>query len=54
MPFYGNNKGLIPAFNVYLANTPADFYNLICIRFMESMKKQGLFNTAKNLLLFAG
>ncbi|MFP4100220.1 V4R domain-containing protein [Coleofasciculus sp.] len=54
MPFYGNNQGLIPAFNVYLANTPADFYNLICIRFMESMKKQGLFNTAKNLLLFAG
>ena len=54
MPFYGNNQGLIPAFNVYLANTPADFYNLICIRFMENMKKQGLFNTAKNLLLFAG
>jgi len=54
MPFYGNNQGLIPAFNVYLANTPADFYNSICIRFMESMKEQGLFNTAKNLLLFAG
>ena len=54
MPFSGNNQGLIPAFNVYLANTPADFYNLICIRFIESMKERGLFNTAKQLLLFAG
>jgi len=54
MPFYGNDQGLIPAFNVYLANTPAEFYTLLCIRFVESMKAKGLFNTAKQLLLFAG
>ncbi len=54
MPFYGDNKGLIPKFNVYLANTPADFYNLICIRFLEAMQEQNLLSTAQKLLLFAG
>ena len=54
MPFVGNEEGLIPAFNVYLANTPADFYNLVCIRFLEAMKQADLYSTAKELLLFAG
>ena len=54
MPFVGNEAGLIPAFNVYLANTPADFYNLICIRFLEAMQEANLYNTAQELLLFAG
>lgn len=54
MPLYGNNQGLIPKFNVYLANTPADFYNLICIRFLEAMKEQNLLNTGQKLLVFAG
>lgn len=54
MPFVGNEQGLIPAFNVYLANTPADFYNLICIRFLEAMQQANLYSTAKELLLFAG
>ena len=54
MPFIGNEQGLIPAFNVYLANTPADFYNLICIRFLEAMQQANLYSTAKELLLFAG
>ena len=54
MPFIGNEAGLIPAFNVYLANTPADFYNLICIRFLEAMQKADLYSTARELLLFAG
>ncbi|MEM8676134.1 MAG: V4R domain-containing protein [Cyanobacteria bacterium P01_G01_bin.67] len=54
MPFIGNQDGLIPAFNVYLANTPADFYNLICIRFLEAMDQADLYSTAKELLLFAG
>lgn len=54
MPIYGNDEGVIPVFNVYLANTPADFYNLLCIRFVEEMKKFNLFNTARNLLLYAG
>lgn len=54
MPFVGNEAGLIPTFNVYLANTPADFYNLICIRFLEAMEKANLYSTAKELLLFAG
>ncbi|MGV2831830.1 V4R domain-containing protein [Myxosarcina sp. GI1(2024)] len=54
MPFVGNEEGLIPAFYVYLANTPADFYNLICIRFLEAMQQENLYTTAKELLLFAG
>lgn len=54
MPFYGDDKGLIPKFNVYLANIPSDFYNLICIRFLEAMKEQNLLSTAQKLLVFAG
>jgi predicted hydrocarbon binding protein len=52
MPIYGNDQGLIPQFGVYLANTPADFYNLVFIRFLEAMAKQGLFRTAKKLMTF--
>jgi hypothetical protein len=52
MPIYGNEQGLIPAFGVYLANTPADVYNLLFIRFLEAMARQGLFRTAKKLLTF--
>lgn len=54
MPFYGNEQGLIPKFNVYLSNIPADIYNLICIRFLEAMKMHNLLSTAQNLLFFAG
>lgn len=54
MPIHGDDSGLIPAFNVYLANTPADFYNQVCINFIEEMSKQNLLSTAKKLLLFAG
>ena len=54
MPIYGNDEGLIPSFGVYLANTPADLYNLITIRFIEEMEKTNLLTTAKRLLLFAG
>lgn len=54
MPFEGNHEGLMPAFNVYLANIPADFYNLVCIRFIEAMQKQNLLSTAKKLLFYAG
>ncbi len=51
MPIYGNESGLIPAFDVYLANTPADFYNELCIRFVEAMAEQGHFSTARRLLV---
>lgn len=54
MPIYGNDEGLIPAFSVYLANTPSAFYNSISARFVEEMRKQGLLSTAKKLLVFAG
>jgi predicted hydrocarbon binding protein len=52
MPVFGNQEGLIPAFGVYLANTPADFYNLVCIRFIEEMTKHNLFAVAKKLLTY--
>lgn len=51
MPIYGNNEGLIPNFGVYLANMPADFYNLVSIRFVEEMQKKGLLKTAQRLLI---
>jgi hypothetical protein len=54
MPFAGDEEGLIPAFGVYLALTPADFYNLMCIQFVEQMRAKGLFRTARRLLTFAG
>jgi len=54
MPIHGDESGLIPAFNVYLANTPADFYNRVCISFIDAMKEQNLFSTAKKLLYYAG
>lgn len=54
MPIYGNEEGLIPTFGVYLANLPADFYNLITIRFIQEMKKIHRYSTAIKLLVFAG
>lgn len=51
MPIHGNDEGLIPAFNVYLANTPADFYNLACIGFIEAMRKVGLEDVARDRLV---
>jgi len=51
MPICGNEKGLIPIFGVYLAAMPADFYNLVCIRFVEEMRKSNLFYVAKRLLM---
>lgn len=51
MPIHGNGEGLIPAFGVYLANTPADFYNLVCIRFIEEMQAKGLGRNAQRLLV---
>ena len=50
MPLEGNNEGLIPAFNVYLAHTPQDFYNLISIKFIKEMEKIGLHEVAKDML----
>lgn len=51
MPIQGNADGLIPAFNVYLANMPADFYNLVCIRFVEEMAKADLESVARRQLV---
>lgn len=51
MPIYGGDDGLIPAFGVYLASTPADFYNLVCIRFIEEMAQHGLARNAQRLLV---
>jgi hypothetical protein len=54
MPFVGNQSGLIPLFNVYLASVPADFYNLISIRFIEAMEKYEMGEAAKRLLVCGG
>ncbi len=54
MSIEGNGDGLIPAFSVYLANTPADFYNLLALRFIEAMAEVGRESTARRLLVNAG
>ncbi len=54
MPIYGNEEGLIPAFNVYLGNMPADFYNLVSIMFIEEMAKINMEIAAKKLLTYCG
>ncbi len=52
MPIEGDSDGLIPAFNVYLANTPADFYNLVAIRFVEAMEAHHLGDVARTQLQY--
>lgn len=47
LPIYGNEEGLIPMFNVYLANTPQTFYNLVSIRYLEEMSAIGRGRIAK-------
>lgn len=51
MPMVGDEAGLIPAFSVYLANMPADFYNRICIGFVEAMRGLGREKAALRLLV---
>jgi predicted hydrocarbon binding protein len=51
MGLEGNNEGLIPAFNVYLAHTPQDFYNLVCIKFIREMDNCNLGLIAKEMLV---
>jgi predicted hydrocarbon binding protein len=52
MPIHGNSEGLIPAFGVYLASTPADYYNRICLDFVAAMGEAGLASTAQKLLVY--
>lgn len=54
MPIHGNDDGLVPAFGVYLANTPADFYNQLNIHFIEAMRDKNMFESARRLLVEAG
>ncbi len=54
MPIHGNAEGLIPAFSVYLANTPADYYNLISLRFIEAMAAKRREKAAKRMLIADG
>lgn len=54
MPVHGNADGLIPAFSVYLANTPADYYNRVAIRFIEEMTAARREKAAKRMLVSDG
>ncbi|MBA3550345.1 MAG: hypothetical protein H0T76_28050 [Nannocystis sp.] len=51
IPMVGDAAGLIPAFSVYLANMPADFYNQVCIGFVEAMRGLGREKAAMRLLV---
>jgi hypothetical protein len=51
IPMVGDDAGLIPAFSVYLANMPADFYNQISIGFVEAMRGLGREKAATKLLV---
>lgn len=54
MPIFGGEDGLIPAFGVYLASMPADFYNRVCTGFVAEMQAIGRATTAVRLLVNAG
>lgn len=51
LPIYGNELGLIPMFNVYLANTPQTFYSLISINYLDAMAKNGKGHIAEKSLI---
>jgi hypothetical protein len=51
IPMIGDDAGLIPAFSVYLANMPADFYNRLSIGFVEAMRATGREKTAIRVLV---
>lgn len=50
MPLHGNSEGLIPAFNLYLARTPVDFYDRLQSDFVNEMSSAGLGRHARQLL----
>jgi len=50
MPLHGNSEGLIPAFNLYLARTPVDFYDRLSTDFVNEMSSAGLGRHARQLL----
>jgi len=54
MPIFGDDEGLIPAFSVFLACMPSDFYNLASYTFVQEMEARNLHSTAKNLLIYCG
>lgn len=51
LPLYGNKRGVIPMFGVYLAHVPADFLNLVTLRFIEEMNKKQLFRAARQVMI---
>ena len=51
MPMCGDEYGLIPAFSVYLASMPADFYNQVCVEFVAAMRALGRERAALRMLV---
>lgn len=54
MPIVGDESGLIPLFNVYLASMPSQFYSLVSCKFLEAMSAINLQPAAEKLLRFCG
>lgn len=54
MPIAGGDDGLVPAFGVYLACMPAEFYNQICLEFVDEMRRRGRGPAGEQLLIAAG
>ena len=50
LPLEGNELGLIPAFNVYLAHMPREFYNVVSGLFIKEMEGQDLGDVAFAML----
>lgn len=51
MPIAGDDRGLIPAFNVFLASMPADFYNHASVTFLAAMREAGMGALGRRLLM---
>lgn len=51
LPLFGNEEGLIPAFNVYLSHMPRDFYNLVTLNLLQRLDEIGMRAIGFNLLV---
>lgn len=51
LPVTGDERGLVPAFNVFLASMPVDFYNLVTADYLRAMRESGVESLGRRLLI---
>lgn len=51
LPIAGDDRGLVPAFNVFLASMPTDFYNHVSVTFLSAMQGSGFGSLGRRMLV---